>query len=799
MRFRLVWLLPALLAATLTCPPAYAQSSRLRIHFGFDGVAKDGLWAPVLVEVTGEGQEIRGTLDLPVQRPDGHVEVVYRRPIVVGARSRQIVPFYVRPSVAMGEVRVRLWSDRAMHADEKISPGWRPATDALIVVAGRERGSLSFLSGALRPPPAVPPPPASYSYSYVSSGQIRVADVDPELLPDAPHGFDAVDLLVIGQLSARAFRPETLSAIHRWVLSGGTLVVTGGADWARLGDPFFRRLLPVRPTGARTVGQLSALQAEYGDALVGPAVVTQAAPLARARVKLAQGDLPLIVERPLGAGLVVFLAFDAALPPLRGWAGQGALWNDLLVGGGGDRPLLSALNTGSSYGPPSPSQTIAAALLGVPGMRTPPFWWLALFLAGYVLLLVPVNYGVLRWLRRQELAWVTTPAIILLFMVLAYGVSYATKGGVMQANQVNLLEVAAGSRQARLVSLAGIFSPARTAYEIEPPAGCHAVSEIRMSNAGSNRPLEVTEGDPPVMTSVPFDMWSMRVFRLESTVPVDKGFDGLVVVDSRGTSGWVRNDSGYELRDAFLQLGRTVTPVGNIAPGQTVQLAAAVPAPAQSGMVMHLGSGVGNPPGAPRSPAKTRDALRRAVEQAFDRSGRSTGNQPVLTGWLERPLPGPSVDGHTLRPTSVTFVAVRLPLAAGKGWMSFPDTLLDSALVESRGLTPEANGEWQIDGGGYAIRQYRLPPTQGSLQVARLQVGISAPGPAATSLDLWNWHTGAWEDTGIGAGRGTIEGRPEYVKLPEGLVKVRVAYQPPHGGPPLRLSGSTLIVEGLVQ
>jgi hypothetical protein len=73
---------------------------------------------------------------------------------------------------------------------------------------------------------------------------------------------------------------------------------------------------------------------------------------------------------------------------------------------------------------------------------------IALFTLGYVLLLVPINYLVLKRLDRKELAWLTTPAIIVLFSVGSYAIGASTRAHIVSFNRVAVLETQAGSDRA---------------------------------------------------------------------------------------------------------------------------------------------------------------------------------------------------------------------------------------------------------------------------------------------------------------------------------------------------------------
>ena len=62
-------------------------------------------------------------------------------------------------------------------------------------------------------------------------------------------------------------------------------------------------------------------------------------------------------------------------------------------------------------------QTIVAAVSNLPSLALPPIGGLLVLLFGYIVLVGPVNYLVLRRLDRREWAWFTVPALIVVFTV----------------------------------------------------------------------------------------------------------------------------------------------------------------------------------------------------------------------------------------------------------------------------------------------------------------------------------------------------------------------------------------------
>ena len=65
------------------------------------------------------------------------------------------------------------------------------------------------------------------------------------------------------------------------------------------------------------------------------------------------------------------------------------------------------------------------AVSNLPSLALPPIGGLLVLLFGYIVLIGPINYLVLRRLDRREWAWVTMPVLIVVFTVGAFGFGVA--------------------------------------------------------------------------------------------------------------------------------------------------------------------------------------------------------------------------------------------------------------------------------------------------------------------------------------------------------------------------------------
>jgi hypothetical protein len=156
-------------------------------------------------------------------------------------------------------------------------------------------------------------------------------------LPRCPDDFDFVRPGVIGEVRAEDFTREQLDGLRGRVERGRKLILCGGPDPARLRGWERAGLLAAPARGTRVVRELRALAQRYGaPPLAGPIPVAGVGVVAPpARVALEEGGIPLVVERPLGTGLLIFVTFDPTRPPFRGSRLERAFWQEWL-GRGGD-------------------------------------------------------------------------------------------------------------------------------------------------------------------------------------------------------------------------------------------------------------------------------------------------------------------------------------------------------------------------------------------------------------------------------------------------------------------------------
>lgn len=533
----------------------------------------------------------------------------------------------------------------------------------LVVGIGSDqfRQALNLLTTIQIPARQLPAARVQASLAPGQSARILVSGLPPARAPDRWQGYDAADLVVLGDVSERDFRPEQLAALRDWVRAGGTLVVVGGVNAGRFRSDFFADLLPVEVRGAGTADGLTGYAALAGGASPpsGSIPYVVAAPRAGARVEGRIGETPLLTVAPRGSGEVRFLPFDPTRPPFRDHPSLTEFWKQQLFRRE-SRTLVAALAEEGAYEPFAPSSggRLAEAPYSIPQLDIPAFYVVALFLLAYIVVLVPLNYFLLKSRDRKEYAWITTPAIVLVFSVGAYVIGYGFKGGRTLSVSVAVVEARSGQDAAPAVGYTGLFSPSRRSYELRfapgagPSAG-QADSWLFSAVESGERPepVRIAHGETQVVERFGVDMWAMRIVQTSGLVPLGGGYRVEVHRSANGPRASLRNGTPCPLEDAYLVYGGRNVAVGALAPGESRTLDLPPSPPRAPGSLAELIESV--------SGESERSRVRRAALLPITSGHPGYGaGRPVLAGWTQGAIPAVEVDGRRPRALSATLVLI---------------------------------------------------------------------------------------------------------------------------------------------
>ncbi|MBI2864464.1 MAG: hypothetical protein HYX94_07870 [Chloroflexi bacterium] len=769
---RFALLLSLILAIVPAASVASADRSStitMEIEAGFDGYYKIGEWFPVAVTLSNNGPDVEGKVWLEVADEMGG-KTRYARSLSLPSRSRKRVHLFAFSTGFLRDVEVNLEAGGEAHSSSNATLRPLQPNDFLVGVISGDPTTGNFLSGAKLP-----------SSPGQGEGRISVARTSLSQIPPRSQAIRSLDVLIFNDISTAELGEEQRQAIEGWVSAGGTLLVGGGAGGEKT-VAGLKSLLSFRLSGARSLQSASGLEVLAGTRIsaFGPFLASVAGEPGRGTVMAAQDGVPLVIQRGLGQGRVVFLAFDISLPPLNSWLEDGLLWKRLLVSGSSSASASSmSKRTGAAFG-------MQNALTNIPSMDLPSVVYLGIFLLVYILAIGPVNYLVLRRIDRREWAWVTIPALTLLFTGAAYTIGFGAKGGDIIVHEVAVLRSSYDASSASVESYIGVFSPARRTYQLEVGSEALLSESWRPGPAGIASQLEILQGDPGQIKNVNVNAWAMQPFLAEGFV----GIEGSEVrsdlrVDGDRIRGKLINATGENLEDVVLLSGAKVSRIGALKANETMEIDVAfensqpVWRPSMGSLILD----------GPQSPPVGDDRDKMRKRMILDASFGFGGKQPetwtrgglTLVGWKKKsPLAIDLVGERIVRQSTVLLLAT-LPVDFGDGAVSVPAGFATRSLVDLSSARVGWSPYGLMIGDGSVVIRYQLPPATAGLRISELSLhvdqagqGPAMPNSARPIIQLFDWQQGQWVRQGNAASGVTPIARPAAFVSVSGAIEARL-------------------------
>jgi hypothetical protein len=705
------------------------------------GHARTGSWMAIRVDLANDGPSFAGELRL-VGGTQGRTR--FALPVDLPTTSRKAYTLHAQAPAFGSSLEVALVANETVVTSRTVAFALHDPGQLVIGVVAERPGPLVAALGRLRDP-AGPQPAVA---------QLTVAD-----LPERPEAWSALDRLVWQDVDAGRLSAEQLAALRTWLAGGGRLTIVGGSGGLGLLGGFPDELLPFRPTVTIDVdpeavrGLLGGTVPRGAEAL--PALA--GSPAAGARALASSGDRAIVADRPFGSGAVTLAGFDPSTPWLAESTSVDVLWASLVPARGTARTPLIVGDDG-----------ILVSLLGtLPALALPSIQGLLLLLLGYIVLIGPVNYLVLRRLDRREWAWVTMPVLVVGFTVAAFAIGFVLRGTDVIVNQIALVRAAPGTDAAQAQVYLGVFSPTRGSYEVGVPGGAllSAPYSGEGFGQGGGQGLDVVQGDPARLRQLAVGYGTLRAVRAEAPVLAPR-IEADLRLEGDRVRGTIRNASAVPLAKPAVVLGTAVVVLPDLAPGAsaTVDLRAEPDAFGRALSDRIFGQQQFSSDGRPTSDF-LRDMVRRQLVDAltydpfFGSNGTLPSDGPVLLAWGRPGIFAVTVAGVEPRTAGETLYFLPLGLAAS-GPVTFAPDLMRSSLIEVKAQFFNKDPFNLTIGGGSVTLAYRPIAVSGRLVPTRLALGVNMGFP------------GKMVD-GMGNPGGSVEPAPptgEPVKPPPGVV-----------------------------
>ncbi|MBS1723362.1 MAG: hypothetical protein JSS66_10460 [Armatimonadetes bacterium] len=541
--------LAALIIGTVTS--SFSADLTVTYRPVWPGISKSDCFVPLMVTVTNKGLNTVGILNVesrlsrygvPMELPKGSVKEVQ----VLVARSDPWEEVSLKLKTPVGDVPTQVETAASEEGSTR-TVGVISDTEGLLagVRARRSSKAMPLFDSTCKPSEA----------------------------PERSVGYSSLDAVVLGDGSER-ISDSAVRAIKRWVLEGGVLVMPGGAGAPWLRDERWEWARPVKVRQPVIVQDVAALAAFTSTPLTGGITVMESDPTLGSRTVAKAGAVPLIVRRQVGMGSVWFWAFDPFSAPLSTWDGRRVLVNTAVVAHDRSSDLLQTLvqRQGTSETVSGTNQEEDPFTARLPGSEK-----IVGILLLFFVVAVPMNFFALGRAGRKELAWVTLPALSLMFSYALYLSAGKLYSGTAARATHGFLVVADGLKEGTFIGTQRLFLPQGGVYDFKFQ-GVEAISNpdrgyrmMGMDTSATDVP-EYLDAGQMVAPAVGVSNLTFRQHSLVQAFPADwrldvetkKGPDGIV-------TGRLTNTSPYDFDAVRMNYNGVASTSGALPVGKTLE------------------------------------------------------------------------------------------------------------------------------------------------------------------------------------------------------------------------------------
>jgi len=590
----------ALFALLVLAMPAWSKPRveplTVTLSVGWRNNCRPGGWTPVQVFVSSAMDDpFVGYLEISNAQDDQH-RLVIQQPIVVPAQKSVEVPLATKFSYAGSRclVTVRDRSGRtAFSHDFELydyranRPGvsFLDPRDVLLAVAGRSGLEVPDLNRFMK----------------YRERQLVVSRPLARDLPAAWTGYCGLDALILHDPDWSQLNQAQVRAIAEWVSNGGRLMVTLGTSPIPRDTPL-GELIPFELGAPRAV--------EFPSGLLQSWSVNIDKPVRLPVWQFPPGELPagwqvleederggvLSVRGEVGFGQIVLYGYDPVQLPLKSAKQLEQFWVSQLkqVLGpsqfgeqdkGRGRPSRTPRGMRGPWGRWSGGWTAEEAgvyyvlsfLLGIKELEPISVWWVLAILGTLAVLIGPVDYLVLKRLKRLPWTYVSFITILAVFTIGAYYGVQIIRAGRTQVRRITVIDKIAGTDCCWQSGYTGIFASRSGDYPLEGVRARSWWSGITPASRYYGRSgkrvqsmIGCVQGDGNIPVRLPVNIWSMRTLLDEG--PPESGFPLAAKISREGETVTARitNNGLAAITSGTVRVGTRSIPFRRIEPGETI-------------------------------------------------------------------------------------------------------------------------------------------------------------------------------------------------------------------------------------
>ncbi|WP_194544395.1 DUF7408 domain-containing protein [Paenibacillus sp. JZ16] len=736
-------LIVASLSFSFPAGNVYADGAKIGIQseMGYQGKIKHDKWNPLKLTLTSD-RDISGDVVVQIQNYNGFgYQTSYVQQVDLPKDTPKEVVIGI-PGAVLNKDNNQILFYEGSYTKGKQIP----------FASGKNYVQASPYQGALIA--VLSDDPDTMNFMNVLNGKGNSVNVFPLKNASVPSDgmlLNGLDVIVINNFASDTLSEPQRKAITDWVNGGGTLILAGGAGYAKTAAPF-ADITPVAADGTTTVHSLAELEKLGGKPLKldGAFTISTAKAVEGAQIGIEADGQPLFASKAYGQGSVQYAAYDLAMEPVSSWAGHPDAWASILRN---NLPMVGAQN-GMYYN--SLMDSLNYVLEYFPSLKMPSFTLLLWMLIIYAVVVAPLLYYILKKADKREWAWFLIPIIAVIASGSVYVVGSSDKTREL-AHTINLIELN-GQGDAVKSTASAFFTPRSGNYALEFPENTYlktGQSQTRFGGMGENKSFVRVEQASTTLELRDMSQWSLAKVWVDRQGTEEMGRLGMdLKLDAKGElNGKVTNDTINDLTEVVLVVGGKAYKLGDIKKGD----AASVPQDPKQIIKFTGGdlSGMLYPYSQNDPKQRERDIL-----SQYGYSNRMVNRDAYILGWSKDHLTNYTLKGAEVDSDQLNFWIQPVEMDWGlNGEINIPYGFLSPEISQVNAPMFGVYPHGVEMGQGSLIAEFPLI-SEGNVKYSELSVKGTKFNNNVT-MEIWNSKKSAWEPVTDANNVFTITKNPE--------------------------------------
>lgn len=545
---------------------------------------------------------------------------------------------------------------------------------------------------------------------------LELIEITKEQMPSTEYGYESANIVMIEDVAIADFTEEQFQALHKWLMRGGQLIISG-QDSSIFGG--FESLTPLQLKDRQKfpIGELEidARAAELKEGASAHYIGDQ--------------DGALVGRMVVGSGAIYQLPFMLGNGPqnqsteLAEWFLQTFIvqnTNQLYYEDFGPIEYVQEVNQLFEQFKFSVGAIILSILL-------------------YTIIVGPILYFILKRFDKREYAWACIPIIAVLVAVSIFFIGGKDRLLKPQSNQIALYRINQDE------SLTGVFThtiltnrSGNFTFTMDKDTSGYPVNEYMMGNNPSTQ--NYIKGNEIIFKDARF--WSTNTITGETNIPQLGKFSTNLTVSNGMIQGTIENLLPFEVHDVGIWVGEELIELGNIPSKEMIEVEEklinvfALPAISNEYPYYYYDT-YGN--------GREQQRIENARHGAYQFVKNE--ERPVIVGWTAEPLVGLSFNGNAKQETLNYFIQPFETTIDYKGEITLTNEQFTHRIFyEDQGYSEQIPQEvtgWYFDN-EYTVYIVEIPTSilDDSMTFQELHIHSQAGVP----YEIWNMKTQEYEE-----------------------------------------------------